>query len=352
MKYLKTKHERNSAKITGLTVLIIALLMFVVGAPYKEIPEEYGVAINFGEPSVINNKMAPDNPTKSEEVVEDVQEEETDTEEQIEEEQQEESVEEEPEEKPEEEPIEEAPSEEKKAEQEAAEKAAEEAAKEKAAEELLAQQEAEALRLEAEKLAKEKAEAEKAAEEKARAEREAKAKADAEARKAAKAEREAREAREAKERADKAAAAKAAAAKAEADRKAAAAAAEAKNKNGGSDVVGFALIEEAPIYPGCEGLDNAARKKCMSQKVAQFVGANFDQTIASDLGFTGSQKITIYFKISKTGQIIDIRARAADPKLVAEAVRVTKMLPKLKPGIQQGKPVIVPFSAPIRFAKQ
>ncbi|WP_299115338.1 cell envelope integrity protein TolA [uncultured Winogradskyella sp.] len=341
MKYLKTKHERNSAKITTLTVLIIALLMFVVGAPYKEIPEEYGVAINFGEPSVVNNKMAPDNPTKSEEVVEDVQEEETNTEEQVEEEQEE----------PVEEDTEEEPSEEEKAEEEAAENAAEEAAKEKAAEELLAQQEAEALKLEAEKVAKEKAEAEKAAEEKAKAEREAKAKADAEARKAAKAKAE-REAREAKERADKAAAAKAAAAKAEADRKAAAAAAEAKNKNGGSDVVGFALIEEAPIYPGCEGLDNAARKKCMSQKVAQFVGANFDQTIASDLGFTGSQKITIYFKISKTGQIIDIRARAADPKLVAEAVRVTKMLPKLKPGIQQGKPVIVPFSAPIRFAKQ
>ena len=65
------------------------------------------------------------------------------------------------------------------------------------------------------------------------------------------------------------------------------------------------------------------------------------------------KKISIYFKISKTGQIIDIRAEAEDPKLEQEAVRVAKMLPKLKPGIQQGKPVIVPFSVPIRFkAKQ
>ncbi|RZN82643.1 MAG: cell envelope integrity protein TolA [Winogradskyella sp.] len=342
MKYLKTKHERNSAKITGLTVLIIALLMFVVGAPYKEIPEEYGVAINFGEPSVVNNKMTPDNPTKSEEVIEDVQEE-TDAEEQVEEEPVEEELVQET--------TEEEPNEEEKAEEEAAEKAAEDAAKEKAAEELLAQEEAEALKLQAEKEAKEKAEAKKAAEEKAKAERDAKAKADAEAKKAAKAKAE-KEAREAKERAAKATAVKAAAAKAEADRKAAAAAAAEKNKNGGSTTSGFKLSQEGAIYPGCEDKDNKARKDCMSQKVAQFVDANFDKTIASDLGFTGNQKITIYFKINKTGKIFDIRARAADPKLVAEAVRVTKMLPKLKPALQQGKPIVVPFSASIRFAEQ
>ncbi len=110
------------------------------------------------------------------------------------------------------------------------------------------------------------------------------------------------------------------------------------------------MIEEAPIYPGCEGLDNSARKNCMSTKLKQFVVNNFDSDLASSLGLTGNQKITIYFKISQTGQIIDIRAKAVDPKLEEEATRVTKLLPKLKPGIQQGKAVIVPYSLPIRFA--
>lgn len=48
MKYLKTKHERNSAKITTLIVVILVLLIFVVGPQYMDPPEEYGVAVNFG----------------------------------------------------------------------------------------------------------------------------------------------------------------------------------------------------------------------------------------------------------------------------------------------------------------
>jgi len=48
MKYLETKHERNSAKITALIALILLLLLFVVGPQYMDPPEEYGVAVNFG----------------------------------------------------------------------------------------------------------------------------------------------------------------------------------------------------------------------------------------------------------------------------------------------------------------
>jgi outer membrane biosynthesis protein TonB len=48
MKYLETKHERNSAKITFLISVIILLLLFVVGPQYFDPPEEYGVAVNFG----------------------------------------------------------------------------------------------------------------------------------------------------------------------------------------------------------------------------------------------------------------------------------------------------------------
>ena len=51
MKYLKTKHEKNSAKITTLILLILVLLIFIVGPQYIDPPEEYGVDVNFG----INN---------------------------------------------------------------------------------------------------------------------------------------------------------------------------------------------------------------------------------------------------------------------------------------------------------
>jgi hypothetical protein len=48
VKYLETKHERNSARITALIALIVLLLLFVVGPQYMDPPEEYGIAINFG----------------------------------------------------------------------------------------------------------------------------------------------------------------------------------------------------------------------------------------------------------------------------------------------------------------
>ena len=84
MKYLETKHERNSAKITTLIVVILVLL-FVVGPPYMDPPLEYGVAVNFGTTDFGSGDVQPNEPIKSEprEVVEEPQEEETKVEETI-----------------------------------------------------------------------------------------------------------------------------------------------------------------------------------------------------------------------------------------------------------------------------
>jgi hypothetical protein len=65
MKYLETKHERNSAKMTALIVAILLLLLFVVGPPYMDPPEEYGVAINFGDSPVGSGNIQPTEPIKS-----------------------------------------------------------------------------------------------------------------------------------------------------------------------------------------------------------------------------------------------------------------------------------------------
>ncbi|PQV47227.1 outer membrane transport energization protein TonB [Jejuia pallidilutea] len=66
MKYLETKHERNSAKITALIAIIILLLLFVVGPPYMDPPEEYGVAVNFGTTDFGKGNIQPKKPVKSE----------------------------------------------------------------------------------------------------------------------------------------------------------------------------------------------------------------------------------------------------------------------------------------------
>ncbi len=66
MKYLKTKHERNSAKLTTLIAVILLLLLFVVGTPDIEPPEEYGIAVNFGNTNVGRGRVQPLKPVKSE----------------------------------------------------------------------------------------------------------------------------------------------------------------------------------------------------------------------------------------------------------------------------------------------
>lgn len=66
MKYFRTKHERNSAKLTALITVILVLLLFVVGTKYMDPPEEYGVAVNFGNSNVGSGNVQPKQPVKSE----------------------------------------------------------------------------------------------------------------------------------------------------------------------------------------------------------------------------------------------------------------------------------------------
>lgn len=116
--------------------------------------------------------------------------------------------------------------------------------------------------------------------------------------------------------------------------------------------VPFAVIENVPEYPGCERGSNAEKRKCMSDKIAKFVQRKFNTDLAGDLGLSGRQRISVIFKIDKNGNVTGVRSRAPHPTLEKEAARVINMLPKMKPGKQRGKPVIVPYSLPITFQVQ
>lgn len=112
--------------------------------------------------------------------------------------------------------------------------------------------------------------------------------------------------------------------------------------------VPFSVIEKVPTYPGCSG-DNEAMKLCMSQNISNFVSANFNIKLADELKLSGQQRIAVQFKINKTGNIVDVRARAPKPELEAEAIRVVQKLPQMQPGEQKGKKVGVLYSLPIVF---
>ena len=100
---------------------------------------------------------------------------------------------------------------------------------------------------------------------------------------------------------------------------------------------------------GCDKGNNEARRKCMSQKITKFVQRKFNTKLAGNLGLSGRQRISVIFKIDKNGDVVGVRARAPHPRLVKEATRVVNLLPKMKPGMQLGKAVVVPYSLPIIF---
>ena len=87
----------------------------------------------------------------------------------------------------------------------------------------------------------------------------------------------------------------------------------------------------------------------MSYKISEFIKRNFNTNLAKDLGLSGNQRIAVIFKIDTKGKVRDIRTRAPHPKLEKEVIRVINMLPRIEPGTKNGKPVIVPYSLPIRF---
>jgi len=63
--YFKTKHEKDSARITTLIAVILLLLIFIVGPKYLDPPLEYGIAVNFGTSDFGSGRIQPKKPIKS-----------------------------------------------------------------------------------------------------------------------------------------------------------------------------------------------------------------------------------------------------------------------------------------------
>lgn len=109
------------------------------------------------------------------------------------------------------------------------------------------------------------------------------------------------------------------------------------------------VLDEAPIYPGCKRKKTEIkRKKCMSDKVSRYISKHYNVKLVKDLNLpAGDYTVTIAFKLSKNGNIIEAKAKGPHVQLETEAIRVINSLPKIIPGKINGEPVIIPYSIPI-----
>ena len=115
--------------------------------------------------------------------------------------------------------------------------------------------------------------------------------------------------------------------------------------------IAFAIIEDVPIFPGCEKVSESERRNCFQQQMNAHIRRNFRYPeIAQEMGIQG--RVYVNFIIAKDGQIKNIRMRGPDKNLEKEAQRIIAKLPKMTPGMQKGCAVNVPFSIPITFRLQ
>ncbi len=115
--------------------------------------------------------------------------------------------------------------------------------------------------------------------------------------------------------------------------------------------VPFAVIEDVPIYPGCENVPKSQRRACFQEQINKHIRKNFRYPeIAQEMGIQG--RVYVQFVIAKDGTITSVRMRGPDKNLEKEAARIISKLPRMTPGKQRGRAVRVPFSIPITFRLQ
>lgn len=102
----------------------------------------------------------------------------------------------------------------------------------------------------------------------------------------------------------------------------------------------FMVVEERPEYPGGY------------TALLEFLRKNIKYpAVCRDNNIQG--RVIVSFTVEKDGSITDIAVKSGvHPALDAEAIRITSLMPKWKPGQQKGKPVRVKYSMPINFRLQ
>ncbi len=115
------------------------------------------------------------------------------------------------------------------------------------------------------------------------------------------------------------------------------------------EIIPFTVIEDVPVFPGCEGADD--KRACFQEMMQKHIRKNFRYPeIAQEMGQQG--RVHVVFVIQKDGGIDEVRMRGPHEVLETEAARIISKLPKMTPGKQRGNPVKVPFSIPITFRLQ
>ena len=111
----------------------------------------------------------------------------------------------------------------------------------------------------------------------------------------------------------------------------------------------FEIIDEFPVFPGCEDLKESKKRLCFQYQINEHIRRNFRYPeIAQEKGIQG--RVLVQFVLGKDGRVRGLSSSGTtSPALKQEAEIIISLLPKIKPAKKNGLRLVVPFSIPITF---
>ena len=118
------------------------------------------------------------------------------------------------------------------------------------------------------------------------------------------------------------------------------------------EILNFSIVEEKPIYAGCEDVSKSERYVCFQQGIMNHISSNIIYPPkAKKMGV--SESIFVQFIINTEGIVTNAEViRGNDISLKREALRLVKSIPVMIPAKYNGEFVPCSFTIPINFRLQ
>ncbi len=110
----------------------------------------------------------------------------------------------------------------------------------------------------------------------------------------------------------------------------------------------YTVVEQMPMFPGCNEEDYQIRKKCAEKDMLRYLYKHLKYPpLAREQGIESN--VVVRFIVEKDGSLTNFKTLKGAPILANEYIRVLKSMPDWLPGKQKGTPVRVQFNIPIKI---
>ena len=105
----------------------------------------------------------------------------------------------------------------------------------------------------------------------------------------------------------------------------------------------YIKLDKAPVFKGCEGVENDKDLKCLNIQIRNFLVKNY---VVPEMEDTGTIRMFVYFIVYKNGELAIHKIEGGSEPLKSAVRRAINKMPKITPGEMRGIPVDVAFTLP------